>query len=365
MDHGNSGGVYGEMTDAKSIATPTISTATQTELLSYVQPLDSFDNLEVSWLVPGWIPSGQITLLAADGGVGKTAIWCNLASAISCGKRSVLDPPDFSREPSKVLFLSAEDSVGGILKQRLTKAGANLQNVQTVDLLGDNVELLSRLKFGSSELACMMREIQPKLCILDPVQGFIPSDVNMGARNAMRNCMAPLVAIGEQTGTAFLIVCNTNKRKGASGRDRIADSADLWDIARSVLMAGFTGESGIRYLSHEKSNYSELQQTRLFNINRGGLVVDAGITRKRDRDFAERVFSGGTAPKRADCESWILQKLHDSDGSIESSVLSTQAQQEGFSKKTLRSAREALQAEGLITKRQERRAWFVDLTEKT
>lgn len=31
-----------------------------------------------------------------------------------------------------------------------------------------------------------------------------------------------------------MVICHTNKRKGAFGRDRIADSADLWDIARSV-----------------------------------------------------------------------------------------------------------------------------------
>ena len=349
---------------ANSISSHTTSTDTQNVLLSCFRPLDAFDDEETSWLVPGWIPSGQITLLAADGGVGKTSIWCNLVSAISSGKRCVLDPPVFSRKPSKILFLSAEDSVGGVLKQRLTKAGANLQNVQTADLLGENAELLSSLKFGSSELAYMVRELQPSLCIFDPVQGFIPSEVNMGSRNAMRNCMASLVALGKQTGTAFLVVCHSNKRKGASGRDRIADSADLWDIARSVLMAGFTGESDIRYLSHEKSNYSELQQTRLFNINCEGLVVDAGVTRNRDRDFAEKVFSGGTAPKREECEAWILQKLRDSNGSIPAEILKAQAAQEGFREKTLRNAREALQGEGLITNRQENRTWFVDQMEE-
>ena len=36
--------------------------------------------------------------------------------------------------------------------------------------------------------------------------------------------MAPLISIGEEINTTALIVSHTNKRKGAYGRDRIADS---------------------------------------------------------------------------------------------------------------------------------------------
>ena len=36
------------------------------------RPLSDFDEREATWLIPGWVPKGQITLLAADGGTGKT-----------------------------------------------------------------------------------------------------------------------------------------------------------------------------------------------------------------------------------------------------------------------------------------------------
>ena len=45
------------------------------DLLSRFRTLDTIPEEEAQWLVPGYLPQGQITLLAADGGVGKTTFW--------------------------------------------------------------------------------------------------------------------------------------------------------------------------------------------------------------------------------------------------------------------------------------------------
>lgn len=60
----------------------------------------------------------------------------------------------------------------------------------------------------------------------------------MGDRNAMRQCLEPLIGYGDKYGTTFLIIEHTNKQSGVYGRRRIADSADIWDISRSVLIVG-------------------------------------------------------------------------------------------------------------------------------
>ena len=65
----------------------------------------------------------------------------------------------------------------------------------------------------------------------------MPPEIRMGDRNAMRNCLAPLIGYGEKYGVTFLIVEHANKQSGVWGRKRIADSADIWDISRSVIMA--------------------------------------------------------------------------------------------------------------------------------
>lgn len=202
--------------------------------------------------IPGWLPEGQITLLAADGGIGKTTLWCHIIAALSSGSRCVLNPPDYTRPPAEVSFLTTEDSVKKKLARKLRLAGANMNNVYAPDFSSDKDSLLRALKFGSPEMERFVRDTMHKLYVFDPVQGFIPPSLNMGSRNAMRDCLAPLISLGEETGATFLIIAHTNKRKGASGRDRVADSADLWDISRSVLMAGYTDEQGVRYLSNEK-----------------------------------------------------------------------------------------------------------------
>lgn len=316
--------------------------------LSCFKTLDTFEEEEATWLIPGWMPDGQITLLAADGGIGKTTIWCNIISALSNGSRCVLDPIGHTREPAKVLFMTTEDSVRKKLKRKLRLAGANTHNILTPDFTGDKSGLLKNLKFGSDEMEKLIRHYKPALCVFDPVQGFIPPDINMGSRNAMRDCMAPLISLGEECGTAFLVVCHTNKRKGAYGRDRIADSADLWDISRSVLMAGYTDEQGVRYLSNEKNNYAQLQDSLLFTIDDNGQVQTEGTTWKRDREYMQEAFAAVQKPKRDDCKEFILNALDIAGGSIKTSDLESQAKAAGYSDRTVRRAKDDLKASGDI-----------------
>lgn len=316
--------------------------------LSCFKSLDDFTEEEASWIIPGWIPEGQITLMAADGGLGKTTIWCNIITALSSGTRCVLDPLEYKREPATVAFLTTEDSVRKKLKKKLRLAGANMHNILTPDFLADKGGLLRDLKFGSNEMERFIKHFKPVLCVFDPVQGFIPPEINMGSRNAMRDCMAPLISLGEECGTTFLIICHTNKRKGAWGRDRIADSADLWDVSRSVLMAGYTEDHGIRYLSNEKNNYSQLQETILFTINDDGQIQSEGTSWKRDREYMQENSISQSAPKRDDCKEYILHALDKAGGSIKSKELEEQVKQAGYSYITIRRAKDDLKKSGEI-----------------
>ncbi len=269
------------------------------DAMSIFRPLSEFQEIEAKWLVPGWVPAGQITLLASDGGVGKTSVVCNIAAAISSGVRCILDSPDTRRDPQRVLLLTTEDSVSQKLKWKLRLLNANQMNIIAPDPSIDSNGYLRDLKFGEPLLENVIKQYRPALCVMDPVQGYVPANVNMCSRNAMRDCMSTLTSLGEQTGCAFLVVCHSNKRRGASGRDRISDSSDLWDIARSVIMAGYDpSEQGLRYLANEKNNYSSLQQTVLFRMNGNGLPEHAGFSEKHDRDFIQDAYSStSSTPK--------------------------------------------------------------------
>ena len=319
--------------------------AQEDPFLSCFKTLSDFEEQEATWLVPGWIPDGQITLLASDGGVGKTSLWVNLISALSAGKRCILDPPEMTREPLKTAFLTTEDSVSKMLKRKLRLAGADMANILTPDFTADREGTLRSLKFGSQDMERFIRHFKPALCVFDPVQGFVPPEVNMGSRNAMRDCMAPLIALGEETGCTFLVVCHTNKRKGAWGRDRIADSADLWDVSRSVLMAGYTEEQDVRYLSNEKNNYAELHETLLFSIDGDGQVHTEGRSWKRDREFTQEAAENISAPKREDCKAWIINELRAEGGAMPTKELETRAKQAGYSYSTVKRAKSELKSD--------------------
>lgn len=311
------------LTDPDFLALPP-----EQDFLSQFRTMDTVPEEEAQWLVPGYIPQGQITLLAADGGVGKTSFWCQLLAALSTGRATLLEEvspkwdSDFLSEktdtPAETLsakqdtphkerwgaFFSTEDSVRKKLKKKLRLAGAKMMNLITLE---SSSTALLELRLGSPELSDFIHSYRPALCVLDPIQGFLPHGVNMAARNEIRECLAPLMALGEQVGTAFLLVCHTNKRAGAWGRTRLADSADLWDAARSVLMMGDAGD-GRRYLSQEKNNYGPLQPTRLYTFSDSGLLVPAGLTQKRDREFQRKPSPppppSGRGVRSSFCKSW-------------------------------------------------------------
>lgn len=317
-------------------------------LFSCFKPISEFEEQDAEWLVPDWIPVGQITLLSADGGAGKTSTACNIMANLSAGKPCILDPPGYEREPQRILLMTTEDSISKKIKRKLRIAGANEKNIIALDISADKSGILRGIKFGTKTMDDVIRHYMPALCVFDPVQGFIPPEINMGNRNAMRDCMAPLVGLGEDIKVASLIVSHTNKRKGAYGRDRIADSADLWDIARSVLMEGYTDEQGIRYLSNEKNNYAQLRDTLLFSIDNEGQVKPEGTTWKRDREFMQEAATARTAPKREDCKEFILRTLEESGGSMKVKDLEQKAGVDGYSSMTLRRAKDELKESGEI-----------------
>ena len=317
-------------------------------LFSLFKSLEDFPEEEAKWLIPGWIPAGQISVIAADGGIGKTTLWCHLIAALSNGITCILDPPGYNREPMKIMFLTTEDSVRKKLRKKLRLAVANMKNIITPDFVGDRSGMLHKLKFGCEELERVLRHFRPALCVFDPIQGFTPPHVNMGSRNEMRDCTAQLITIGEDINTTALIVCHTNKRKGASGRDRIADSADIWDIARSVLMAGFTEEQGIRYLSNEKNNYAQLQETILFSIDSNEQIHKEGTSWRRDREYVMGAEQARSSPVREDCKAFIIKTLHEAGGAMSTADLDKLATAAGYSFTAVKRAKQDLKKGGSV-----------------
>ena len=309
--------------DAKQRKLALEGSAAQPGLLADV-PMQS-----VAWLVPQLLPLGEVSLLGADGGTGK------------------------------------------VLKARLLAAGADMNRVLVLtadDYFGKTGQPLT---LKDQVLADFAAKAGPLLLIVDPLQSFLPADVEMASRNQMRSALLPLRAIAAKQGCAVLIVMHSNKKQGVSGRARLADSSDIWDMARSVLMMGRAKNDGKIYLSHEKSSYARPQQTVLLHIDdvevegvKTARAVFDGYTDKKDADFIEerRVR---TAETRQDTRSAILNVLSESRlGSMPSNELRAAVLREiGCSDSTYNRVYSELVKSGEIAKHQINqggnvRSWF-------
>ena len=315
--------------------------------------LDNVPEERPDWLIPGYIPRYQITTLAGDGGSGKTTVWCNIAAAVSSGRPCFIEHREtVQREPGTVMFFSAEDSLKYTLARRLRKNGADLSRIISLDI---SDERFQAVKFNSDFLEQLLATYRPELCIFDPIQAFVPAEIKMGDRNAMRQCLGPLIGYGDKYGTTFMIVVHTNKQSGVYSRRRIADSADIWDSSRSVLIVGDTGD-GQQYLAHEKANYSRHNDTVLFSLD-DEVATFRGTSELTDRDYVLKAqYSGKAKPQRENAKDLIIDLLetvivgdeNTEFGRMETADLDALLKQYGVSKNTAARAKSELIKEGKI-----------------
>ena len=307
--------------------------------------LDQFEEREKKWLIPGYIPEGCVTLLCSDGGIGKTTIWCDTLAALTTGRTTIFDKaleiPFHTGDTHSVMYFSKEDPTEEILKGKLREAGADQTKIRCFGL---DDERLGKIWYGSLLLDKLVEKYRPDIVVFDTLQAFLPDGVDMAKRKDMRDALNPLNALGAQFGTAFLMIMHTNK-SNASGRQRMADSSDIWDLGRSALMAGRTKDDGICYLSHEKSNYGRLQKTILFSINDTG-VEFKGTSKRRDRDYmTDNISTPAPTPKLDEAKDFILENLEDG---IEVGNLEQMAKAAGITPETFRNARATLKKEKKI-----------------
>src|SRR5215469_4135388 len=85
----------------------------------------------VSWLWPGRIARGKLTIIAGNPGLGKSQITASIAGIVTTGG---VWPVDGVRSaPGDVIFLTAEDDPADTLRPRLEAAGADLERIHVVD----------------------------------------------------------------------------------------------------------------------------------------------------------------------------------------------------------------------------------------
>jgi len=357
---GGEGDVFGRMEHAaKPAPRPTADS------------LAGVETAAVEWLVPGLFPRGELSVLGADGGTGKGLWQAQLIAHVTTRRQSDFFPGPV-QSPGRVLIFSGEDDPAKVLRPRLLAAGADVGKVffkTSDDFFKENGYLLA---IDSGEMAEIIRSTAPALVIVDPYQAFLPMDIKMAERNQMRGAITPLRAIIRETNAAGVLVSHTNKKGSVAGRQRLADSSDLWDAARCVVMMGRDRLTKQVYVSNEKNSYAPERKTTLFTIEGAAVegvntavAVYQGTTEKKDYDFIMDKPTRPAATKDEAQEAIIATLQGCQLGSMESERLRREVMEEtGCSEATFRRAKADLKKSGNIETNQMRQKdgvnkWYV------
>lgn len=249
---------------------------------------------EVRFLWNPYILRGDVNILAAAGGTGKTFAICGIIAELSNGRLPL--NPFCKVEPAYTLFISAEDQAF-IIRDRLEKAGADLSKVFIVDAMASAYFALSDGR-GKPDLTALEKLIisakNPDLIVIDPLHAVIGSEVKMTEQNVIRPFLQALANLAKKYDLAIVDVAHVSKRAaGTNANDAILGATDIVNASRSVLRVIFD-ETGMnpnrRVIVHTKSNYAKAGQSVAFEIDDDGALkwTDYAEVTKEDMEDAAR-----------------------------------------------------------------------------
>jgi hypothetical protein len=210
----------------------------------------SFSNIpHRRWLYGVDLIRGEITLLAAPGGVGKSSLAIGMAVAVATG-RALLGEKMWAQSLT-ALYLNAEDS--GIEMQRRIWAfcmqhGVTEQNLDHFLVAGADdwrVQRLSLLRTergnslldedGVAHFEFLLATLRPDLVVLDPLVALCGGG-NMNENAAMSLAMRALKRLAARFDCAVLIIHHTRKGGDLSSAEAISGASAIVNLARHALM---------------------------------------------------------------------------------------------------------------------------------
>ena len=293
-------------------------------------PISEIESRQPQWLLEGLIPKGVPTLLCGDGGCGKSTMALSVASAISRGDRTFdgLGPGRaLDSGNGTVLILSNEDDPHTVIRPRLDLMRANCEKIHLAKI--DNELNYTNIDIGSQQFRHLLEDLNPHLLIIDPLQSFVPDGTNMNSKREMRRILQSLIDVGTTLGITTIVIAHTNKRLGVGGSYRIADSSEIRNACRNVLIIG-EAEPGMLYCDHNKCNVGPRSSTILFSYDSNRCPVFRGFSDCTDFDFQKQRLQSNspsqfnraseliisTLQQRGTLSSEELQKIVTGDNSV-------------------------------------------------
>ena len=305
--------------------------------------------LPITWLWPGWVPAGKLTILAGAAGTGKTTLALALAGVITTGGRW----PDGSecKGGGNVLIWSSEDVADDTLVPRLIASGADLARCHFIEGIAQDGE---SVPFDpSQDIPHLRRAVDAiggvSLLLVDPIVSAVAGDMHRA--NDVRRSLQAVVDFADAHGCAVIGI--THFAKGGAGKapqDRVIGSQAFGALARMVLVTAKEESSNRRVMARAKSNIAPDDGGVAYSLElatiAGGIeathAVWAGAIEGTAREIlgdVEHDDSEGGG-ERLDAEQFLRDLL--ADGPLPTRQIKADADGAGYSWATVRRAQKAL-----------------------
>ena len=312
---------------------------------------------QIEWLLYPFIPFGKVTIIQGDPGEGKTTMVLQIIAKLTRGepillnKKSQKEAQQDSEEnlkqevlsqdnpiqPVNVIYQTAEDGLGDTIKPRLLAAGADCSRVLVID---DREQPLTMLDVRLEEA---IMQTKARMVVLDPIQGFLGTDVDMHRANEIRPLMKRVAVLAEKYHCAIILIGHMNKNSNGKSSYRGLGSIDFQAAARSVLIVGrLKDEPETRVMCHVKSSLAPEGKSVAFRLDK-----ETGFQWIGEYDIsADDLLSGDARGQKSRiAKEFLLDIL--ADGGMAQKKIEEEASKHGIKKKTLRNAKQELEIDSV------------------
>lgn len=324
---------------------------------------------QIEWLLYPFIPFGKVTIIQGDPGEGKTTMVLQIIAKLTRGEPILLNlqsqkeaqkdneenlkqevlSQDNPIQPVNVIYQTAEDGLGDTIKPRLLAAGADCSRVLVID---DREQPLTMLDVRLEEA---IMQTKARMVVLDPIQGFLGTDVDMHRANEIRPLMKRVAVLAEKYHCAIILIGHMNKNSNGKSSYRGLGSIDFQAAARSVLIVGrLKDEPETRVMCHVKSSLAPEGKSVAFRLDK-----ETGFRWIGEYDIsADDLLSGDARGQKSRmAKEFLLDIL--ADGGMAQKKIEEEASKQGIKKKTLRNAKQELEIDSVKRGNQ----WFWILSE--
>jgi len=295
--------------------------------------LDTVESTELSWLLYSFIAFGKVTIIEGDPGCGKTTYALRLIAHLSRGQLLTYEGIQEGLEPINIIYQTAEDGLSDTIVPRLVEAGANRTRIHVIDETEYSLSMLDK------RIEPAIRETNAKMLVLDPLQAYISSNVDIHRANETREVLKQIGSVAERTGCAIILIRHLAKSSGGKAIYRGLGSIDFVGAARSVLLIGEDpNNQDIRAIVQTKNNLASKGDSMAFRINENGFewIGAYNIT-------ADEIQSGlSTGDKHDQAESLIKKLLNENGKSVPAAKMIIEAKAIGISKRTMENVKQEL-----------------------